>query len=230
MKRSLIILLFLCTTLLSSGQISIGVGGGSNLSTMSVFRRDLSTFRIKPVFGYNGNLIIDYRFNPKLSLWTGISVTQKGFNQLINFRYSPNFDSTGSITSKLVYLQMPLYLKFNTGFGKMDLFYGIGPFLAYGLQGKITTDITGRKDVTVTDVINWDKPTDYIKSELVKEYGYSGIKRLDFGVGSIIGLKSKIFILSVSYQYSLHNIMWEYYQDEKMSNTSLSFSVGYIIN
>jgi hypothetical protein len=230
MKRSIIFLYLVSMALSSSAQLSIGLSGGPNVSTMSVYLRDLSTFRIKPVFGYNANLIADYRFNSKLSLLSGISVTQKGFVQQINFRYSPNSDSTATITNKLVYLQVPVYLKFTSGFDKVDLFYAIGPFIAYGIQGKITTDITGRKNLAVTDIINWDKPRDFIKSELVKEYGYSGIKRFDFGLGSMIGLKSKNIILAVSYQYSLHNIMWEYYQDEKMSNSSLSFSIGYMIN
>jgi hypothetical protein len=227
MKKILVLFTVICFPILSHGQFSVGISTGSNISTMSINLRDLSTFKINPIFGYNANLIVEYNLNPALSIWTGLSISQKGFNHHMNFRYSPNSDSTADMTSKLTYLELPVYLKFNTNFKRINVFYGIGPYFSYGLQGKITTNISGRNDLTITDKINWDKPRDYLKSDLVKEYGYNDIKRLDIGVTAILGLKYNSFMVTASYKYGLNNIMWEYYQDEKMSNSSLSLSVGY---
>jgi hypothetical protein len=205
----------------------VGISAGSNLSTMSVYLRDLSTFRINPIFGYNFNFIAEYNLNSSLSLWSNLSITQKGFNQHIRYYYLPHVDSTADMTSRLAYLELPVYLKFETRLNQINLFYGIGPYIAYGLQGKITTKITGRNDLSITDKISWDKPRDYIKSDLVKEYGYTGIKRFDFGLSTILGVRYKNFIITAIYKYGLNNIMWEYFQDEKMANSSLSLSVGY---
>ena len=230
MKKSIIICALICTTLLSNGQLSFGVSAGSNLSTMSIYLRDLNTFRINPIFGYNVNLIAQYKLNPSLALWTGLSINQKGFNQHIKYYYSPRVDSTADMTSRLTYLELPIYLIFNTNLNQTNLFYGLGPYLSYGLQGKITTEITGRNDMSITDNMKWNKSYDYIKSDLVKSYGYTNLKRLDFGVGTMVGITVKNFMLTASYKYGLNNIMWEYFQDEKMSNSSLSISIGYFFD
>ena len=229
MKKSIIFSLIIFSTMFSYGQLSIGVSAGSNLSTMTVFRRDLSTFKINPIFGINANLIADYMFNPNMSLWTGLSISQKGFNQHIKYYFRPGLDSTAEITSKLTYIELPIYLKFNTSIKQINIFYGAGPYVAYGIQGKVTTNITGRDNITIEDKIKWNKSYDY-KSDLLNTYGYSNIKRLDFGIGTILGFSYKNFMLTASYQYGLNNLMWEYFQDEKMSNSSLSISFGYFIS
>jgi|WetSurMetagenome_2_1015567.scaffolds.fasta_scaffold90698_3 hypothetical protein len=229
MKKSLILILIICSTKLSYGQLSIGVSAGSNLSSMSVSLWDISTFKINPMFGINANLIADYKFNPNLSIWTGLSISQKGFNQHIKYYYRPGLDSTADMTSRLFFLELPVYLKFNTTFKHINVFYGAGPYIAYGLQGKVTTNITGRVDLTTIDKIKWDKSYDY-SSDLLNTYGYANIKRLDFGIGTILGVSYKNFILKASYQYGLQNLMWEYRQDEKMSNSSLSISFGFLLD
>jgi hypothetical protein len=160
---------------------------------------------------------------------SGLSFSQKGFIHNINFRYSPNSDSTSMMTSKLDYLELPMYLKFSSKFQKLNIFYGFGPYFAYGIHGKIVTTISGMNETIVTDKINWDKPRDYLKSDLVKEYGYNDIKKSEIGISAIFGIKYKNFIITANYKYGLNNIMWEYYLDEKMSNTTLSFSFGYYL-
>lgn len=225
MKKSIIFSLIICSSLLSHGQLSIGFSAGSNLSSMSIYLRDRNTFRINPTFGYNVNIITEYKFNPNISLWSGLSITQKGFNQHIKYFYMPGLDTTANITSKLNYLELPLYLKFTTNLNQIDLFYGFGPYVSYGIQGKITTEINGRSDLTISEKMKWDKVYDY--SDLVNYYAYANLKRFDFGVGTMLGMEYKNFMVIASYRYGLHNLMWEYYQDEKMSNSSLSISVGY---
>jgi hypothetical protein len=228
MKKSIIFTIIISLSLITKGQISVGVSVGSNLSSMSVFLRDRSTFRINPTFGYSANLIAEYKFKSNLSLWTGLSLTQKGFNQHIKYFYSPKFDTTADIGSKLTYLEIPIYLKFNTSFKDIDLFYGFGPYVSYGLYGVLTTEITGRNDLTITEKMKWDKS--YTYSDLINYYSYANLKRFDYGIGSMFGIKYRNFIAVATYKYGLHNIMWEYYQDEKMTNSSFSISVGYIFN
>ena len=96
-----------------------------------------------------------------------------------------------------------------------------------GLKARLLQNITGRTNASYTDEITWDKKM-YFQSDLVEEYGYTNIKRFDIGVGNLIGINYNHLVFTLSYQYSLRNIMWEYYQDEKMSNSSLALSVGYM--
>lgn len=228
MKQWFIITLIIFISLTAPAQVQIGASAGTNLSTMSVSLRDRSTFRINPKVGYNADIVVEYKFKRNLSLWTGMSLTQKGFSHFIKNFYSPRIDSTANLVSRLTYLEVPVYLKFSTGFDRIDLFYGIGPYISYGFHGTITTEVTGRNDATVTEKMKWDKS--YTYSDLVNNYGYANIKRPDLGVGTMLGVKYRSFFAVASYKYGLRNVMWEYYQDEKMSNVSLSFSVGYIFN
>ena len=229
MKKSIIFSLVICSTLLSYGQLSVGISTGTNISSMSVSLRDLSTFRINPTFGYNTNVIVDYKINQGLSLSTGLSISGKGFNQHIKYFYMPQLDTTADMTCKFTYLDVPVYLKFNTTINQVSVFYGIGPYVSYGLHGKITTEITGRNSETLVDKVKWDKSRNY-HSDLLNTFGYSNLKRPDFGLVTLVGFKYRNLFISASYQYGLKNLMWEYYQDEKMSHSSLSLSVGYFFN
>lgn len=229
MKKLIIIFGIISFTLLANGQFSAGISGGTNVSRMSINLRDLSTFGIKPIAGFNINLIADYKINSNLTVHSGISLSQKGFKQDINFMISPEIDSTAEIKSRLNYLEIPIYLQFNTNLNNSRVFYALGPFLSYGLDGKTTTSINGRNNVTYSDDNKFSKNKNYLKSALVKEYGYTDIKRFDYGIGTMFGFELNHILLSVSYQYSLQNLMIEYYLDEKMSNSTVSVSIGYII-
>lgn len=225
MKKIIVILPIILVTLTVNGQFSVNISAGPNLSSMSVFLRDRSTFRINPILGYNANLNIEYKFKSNFSLWTGMSLTQKGFNQHIKYFYSPRIDSTADINNKLTYLEVPIYLKFTTSFKRMDLFYGFGPYIAYGIHGSINSEITGRKNVALTEKMLWDKS--YTYSELINYYGYGRLKRFDCGLGTMFGIRYKNVIAFASYKYGLINEMWEFFQYERMSNSSLSISIGY---
>lgn len=229
MKKIVVLFAIICLPIMSSAQFSVGISAGSNISTMSVNLRDLSTFRINPAIGYNANVIIDYRLNPSISLSTGLSISRKGFNQHIKYFFMPGLDTTADMNTKLTYLELPINLKFNTTLGQINIFYGFGPYLSYGLNGKITTEIIGRNNETLSDKVKWNKSRDF-QSGLVNSYGYANLNRLDFGVGSLIGLQYKKIFITASYQYGLKNLMWEYAQDEKMSNSCLSISVGYFFD
>jgi hypothetical protein len=215
---------------MSFGQFSVGISAGSNLSTMSVSLRDLSTFRIKPIFGYNAGITAEYKFSPAVSIVSGLSLSQKGFQQYIKYFIRPGLDSSAQMSVKLTYLDLPVLIKFNTAVNKVNLFYGFGPYISYGINGKIITEITGTNNVTINDRMKWNKSYDYLKSGLADRYGYANLKRFDFGIGTMLGLSYKNFMITASYKYGIQNVMWEYSMNEKMSNSCLSLSLGYIFN
>jgi hypothetical protein len=226
MKRLFVLCAIIYFTTLSYGQISIGLSAGSILSSMSVDLRDLSTFRIKPKFGLNFNLIADINLNPSLSLSTGLSFSQKGFRQTLYTQYSPF--TSAEMTTSLNYLEIPVYLKLHTNMTKVNFFYGVGPYFSYGLNGKVSTNTFGSVDSSYTVDIKWTKASPFEENNLPNTYGYTKIKRYDFGIGNMVGMKYKKLFLTMEYRYSFKNIMWEYYLDEKMSNSSLSLSLGYM--
>ena len=226
MKRLIVLCAIIYFTTISYGQISIGLSAGSTLSSMSVDLRDLSTFRIKPKFGLNFNLIADINLNPNLSLSTGLSFLQKGFRQTLYTQYSPF--TSAEMTTNINYLEIPVYIKLHTNLTKVNFFYGVGPYFSYGLNGKVSTNTFGSVDSSYSVDIKWTKAPPSDENNLPDTYGYTKIKRFDFGIGNIVGMKYKQLFLTLDYRYSFKNIMWEYYLDEKMSNSALSLSVGYM--
>ena len=225
MKRLIVLCAIIYFTSLSYGQVSIGLSAGSTLSSMSVELRDLSTFKINPKIGFNLNLVADINLSPSLSLSTGLSFTQKGFKQTLYTQYSP-FTSAEMI-SHINYLEIPVYVKIHTNLTKVNFFYGVGPYFSYGLTGKVSTNTFGSVDSSYTVDIKWTKAP-FDENNLPNTYGYTKIKRFDFGIGNMVGVKYKQLFFTLDYRYSFKNIMSEYYLDEKMSNASLSLSVGYL--
>jgi len=224
MKRLIILCSIIFLTSLSYGQISIGLSAGSTLSSMSVDLRDLSTFKIKPKSGFNFNLIADINLNSNLALTTGLSFTQKGFKHTLYTENSPFV--AAEMISRINYLEIPVYIKIHTNLTKVNFFYGVGPYFAYGLNGDVSTHTFEPADSSYTTEIKWNKvPAD---NNLANTYGYTKIKRFDIGIGNTVGVRYKQLFFTVDYRYGLKNIMWEYYLDEKMSNSSLSLSVGYM--
>jgi hypothetical protein len=132
------------------------------------------------------------------------------------------------MTSHINYLEIPVYIKITTNLARINFFYGVGPYFSYGLNGKVSTFTAGSVDSSYTEEIKWAKSSAFIENDLPNTYGYTSIKRFDYGIGNMVGLKYKRLFLTLDYRYSLKNIMWEYYLDEKMSNSVLSLSVGYI--
>jgi hypothetical protein len=226
MKKLFVFVIICYFALPVRGQISVGISTGPSLSTMSVHLRDLSTFRIKPIFGFNLNFIVDIKLNSSLSLSSGMSFSQKGFWQTLYYQYSPFMSA--EMTSHINYLEIPVYIKINTNLTRVNFFYGVGPYFSYGLNGKVSTLTTGSVDSSYTEEIKWAKSSGFIENDLPNTYGYTSIKRFDYGIGNMVGLKYKQLFLTLDYRYSFKNIMWEYYLDEKISNSVLSLSAGYI--
>ena len=225
MKRQIVLFAFIYFTSISFGQVSIGLSAGSTLSSVSVDLRDLSTFKIKPKFGYNFNFIADINLNSNLALTTGLSFTQKGFKHTLYTEYTP-FKSA-EMTSDINYLEIPIYIKIHTSLTNVNFFYSVGPYFSYGLDGKVSTNIFEPVDSSYTVDIKWSNKFSN-ENNLPNTYGYTKIKRFDFGIGNMVGVKYKQLFLTLDYRYSFNNIMWEYYLDEKMSNSTLSLSAGYM--
>jgi hypothetical protein len=226
MKKSILLLAIISLPILSYGQVSWGLSGGPNLSSMSVDLRDLSTFKINPKFGFNVNLITDINLTYSLALSSGFSFTQKGFKHTLYDENGPSISA--EMVSQMNYLEIPVYIKVHTNLTKVNFFYGVGPYFSYGINGKVTTK-TFDPESNYTEDILWNKaPSD--ENSLPSTYGYTKIKRFDVGIGSLVGIKYKQLFFTLDYKFGFKNIMWEYALDEKMSNSCLSLSVGYILN
>jgi hypothetical protein len=130
----------------------------------------------------------------------------------VSKRSSQNFTG-GKTTTRLGYLNVPLYLAYRTAPVKGSNFFGgIGPYFAYGLGGKFINKSNGRTDETPAFGSN------------------GGFGRFDMGLGLTAGYKtSSSFSISLGYQLGLKNIESNAGGD-KTKNRSFSLNFGYSLN
>ncbi|WP_101688355.1 porin family protein [Dysgonomonas massiliensis] len=165
-------------------------------------------------FGYNAGLLADIYLDGGIYLQTGVDLTTKG-SRIKKFTMSEN-KQTG-LRMNMLYLQVPLLFVFkipvaNTGEDSFN--FAIGPYYAYGLDGKIK----GRK-----------KGSGF---ETLKTFGDDGVCK-DSDWGMILQAQfetSKIFV-SYGAEIGLVSIMKKESLpagfNKKIKNYGFGASIGY---
>ena len=213
----------------SNAQIRFGVNGGIDYSTMNVTLKYQNDSGIKALLSYHFGLISDYKINDNFSLKTGLLLSKKGFNQEIH-----DLDSITKFRVTPYHIEVPVLGEYKLKIHKMNMLFGLGPYFSYGIFGSVDLDIKSNTiDIDYSENIRWSKYGDLLlieSEEIVYNYGYSKIKRIDYGISFEFGLEYESLILSIRYNYGLANLMWEYYSNEKMSNQNIGISLTYVFS
>jgi hypothetical protein len=178
-----------------------GVKLGGNLST-AITKPDVEWLKFNP--GFQVGLTLDYELSPNVYLLSGLEVVQKGFK----------IELEGlTATSSPVYLQIPVLFgyKFDVG-GKARLVPQAGPYLAYGLGGKITMkDSSG---------VNESEEYDYFGDD-------NNARKFDIGLTVGAGLELGRIGVNLGYSLGLLNISDAESDGNWSKNSNLFLSVGY---
>ena len=213
----------------SNAQIRFGIQGGLDYSTMNVELKYQDNSGIKGLLSYHFGLISDYRINDNFFLKTDFLLSKKGFNQEIN-----DLDSITKFRVTPYYIEVTVLSEFKLKVQKIHMLLGLGPYFSYGIFGNVNLDIkSNTNDINYSEDIRWSKYDNYMLPEsekIVYNYGYSKIKKFDYGVSVEFGLEYEALIFSIRYSYGLANLMWEYYTNENMSNQNIGISLAYLFN
>jgi hypothetical protein len=238
MKNSIILfVLGILGYLTSNAQLKIGFTGGIDYSKMIIHREYQDDFGIQGIPGYHFGLATKYQVGKNVSLMTDFLFAKKGFSQptsqamLDKDRLSYN---VSDVNVSLYYIEIPVLTEFKVEFEKMNVLFGIGPYISYGIDGDINMDIkSASSSINYSDKIRWSKSNGMgsdINESIVDNLGYSQIKRFDYGPIVRFGIEYNSFIVNAEFQYGLANLMWEYRQQERMNNQSLGLSFKYLFN
>jgi len=220
----------------SNAQIQLGVTGGVDYSTMSIRREYQNDLGVKGTSSYHFGITSKYSVNENFYLAADLLFSKKGFKQS-NSQFAPQsnsaVDSLTNFDVSLYYIELPVLMEFKVKFKKMNVLFGIGPYVSYGIGGNVKLDITSSStNLSYAEKIRWDKyysdPTN-IGERIVYDYGYSKIKRLDYGAVTRFGIEFNSFILSAEYKYGIANLMWEFRKYERMNNQSIGLSLVYLL-
>ena len=139
---------------------SFGVIGGINFQNLTGKDYNGDKLTNDMILGYHAGVNIQIPLAPQFYFQPGLLFSTKGAK-----------NSIGSITSttKLSYIEMPLNLVYKAMLGNGYFMLGFGPYIGYGIGGKVTTkggDLELETDVEFKNVVETSDPllTTYYKA------------------------------------------------------------------
>jgi hypothetical protein len=196
---------------------------GLVIASLSTFAQATPTYGIKG--GLNFAQLHTSFSGASGSVSTGSLTTFSfgGFSdiQFTNFSIQPGLNFTGRganerdgdlhVQAKLFYLQLPVNVVYNVDIQPGVLYFGAGPYVAFGLSAKVkATDSTG----TVSQNVGFGSSEDKYKT-------------IDAGANIVAGIKLDSGLLfNLNYDFGLTNI--SNIAGNKTTNRVFGVSVGYI--
>ncbi|WP_156307972.1 outer membrane beta-barrel protein [Sphingobacterium endophyticum] len=153
------IFLTVATVTVSHAQSNFGMRGGLNLSS-EYMRLDNQSATTKLAPMYHLTVYYDVLVSPGFSVQPGLSLEAKGGKSEIGGE---------SLTDRLLYLQVPVNFLGRARTRSGDFFFGGGPFLAYGIDARVTS---GRNAIH----LEWGS-------------GPEQLRPFDFGLGVLLGYR-----------------------------------------
>ncbi len=113
---------------------TFGVKAGLNMSKIT------NVEDAKMLLGFHAGAVVDVEIGDQFSVGTGLILSTKG----VKIEESvEEFGAKMTFTAKLVpmYLEIPVNAKYKIDLGGKNLYFAAGPYLAFGIAGKIKSKI-----------------------------------------------------------------------------------------
>jgi hypothetical protein len=201
-------------------KIKYGAKAGINFVSISAYNNPTSsTYQSKAYTNISVGGIAEADWN-KLSIQTGLMLDGKGGE---NTYINPESSINRRKNIRLYYLQVQVNFLYRIPTKSSTLFFGGGPYAAYGLGGNYT--LSG---------IIFDSPVDGSQSVYFGNNENSDFKRADYG----LNLRAEIRFLhgigfELNFEYGFRNIGTPNLYDDvgiKTRNRVLGIAVSYLIN
>lgn len=203
----------------SFAQFSFGIQGTGNLGSASIKTTDGPDFRKTMKALPGAGVVVQYAINEHLAIRSGVNYLQNGVT--LKTTIDETVATKVVVENKLNYIQVPLNVLYTVPFSRVQFFAGTGGYISYGISGK--SKATFRYTMPDGHVAVETEETKAFKKE---NDGGAGLKKTDFGVGALAGIRlgSGLFA-NVGYQLSLANISGS--DGVKYKNRGLQLTVGY---
>lgn len=213
------LLLLNVETLAQTGYSRFGVKAGFNTVEASV--NDATGIKVKS--GFHFGPTYEHLLSNSFSVQTGVlfSMKRSEVNNLNASDYIP-LPPDDTHTLNAAYLILPLQGAYKLHVSKaFKIILGAGPYMGYGVGGKITRKIR-------TNEISWKTFGDGVFDETRDWLHGVTLKRLDIGAGANLDFVYDHFVLGFSYEHGLRNIAnQDHYNRLIYKNRSIGISVGW---
>lgn len=192
---------------MTTGSTSVGLTAGVNWFNINGKNATGADLNNSLKTGFNGGLNVEFPLGAGTYLQPGIEYRQKGT------------EMANGNTVNLNYIDVPVNLVLKPALGTSNVVIGFGPYVGYGLNGKVEYPNGTKKNVQFNDT--------YITSEAAD----AQFKRLDAGANVMAGLEfSNRLSVMAKAQLGLKNINpdTEISADQtRYRNTGFGVSLGY---
>lgn len=186
-------------------QTTFGIKAGPDFSSLSM-KSDGSKTTSKGLIGVEGGVYANLPVAPQLVVQPALLYTGKGGKYNLGEGYVQ--------TQRLNYITLPIDLLYEAAMpnGSGTWFFGAGPYLAYGLSGKVTDNSPTPSNINP-----------------FKDYGEgAALKRFDAGADVQIGYEMPSgFNMGLSADLGLMNLAASGNQQGTAHNTSFAILLGY---
>jgi hypothetical protein len=198
MKKLLLAIVFAAASMAAFAQIpKFGIKGGVNFASLAASAGNISASS-GSITSFSVGAFLDAKLGA-VSFQPGIYYTGKG---------GASNDGNTNSSIHLYYLQMPLNFVYHAPIVVGDIYFGGGPYGAYGISAKGKDDSGVTVDGTFGD-------------------GEDDIKRTDFGINGVAGIHFKTgLMLGINYDLGLTNIL--NVSDISTKNRVFGVSIGYM--
>ncbi|HEY6506047.1 MAG TPA: porin family protein [Chitinophagaceae bacterium] len=220
MKKIFLLTTGIVLSIAGFSQLSFGIHGTGNLADANIkYENDFSlNKKMKAMPG--AGIDVQYAFSEHVAVRSGVNYIQNGVELKTTLDETVNLQV--KINNNLNYIQVPLNVLYTVPVSRVQLYAGGGGFVSYGVSGKTKSRLSytmpdGHEAVVVEEM-------DAFKKE---EDGGAGLKRLDYGVGALAGVRlSNGFFGNIGYQLSLADID-KSEGGGKYKNRGLQLTIGY---
>ncbi len=207
MKKLLLTLCLVSATVSAcfAQSINFGIKAGLNLSNQSV--NPPNTWGTKNLTGFHAGVIADIGLK-NVSIQPGLFFTTKGEVTPENLKQLTGQGGTYNAKEVLNYIEMPVNLLYKIKTAPaVKIYFGGGPYLAYGISGHGT-----EAGAFPTYTVHFDS---------------NGYKNPDYGVNFVAGVELfKNVLIDANYGLGLGNLSRAYGQT--IRNRVIGVSVGYL--
>lgn len=207
MKKLLLTLCLVSATMTISfaQSFNFGIKAGLNLSNQSV--NPPNPWSTKNLTGFHAGVIADIAIK-NVSIQPGIFFTTKGEITLENLKQLTGQGGTYDAKEVLNYIEVPVNLLYKIkATPAVKIYFGGGPYLAYGISGHGT-----EAGAFPTYTVHFDS---------------NGYKNPDYGVDFVAGVELfKKLLIDVNYDLGLGNL--SRVNDVTIRNRVIGVSVGYL--
>jgi hypothetical protein len=194
-----------------NAKVSFAILGGINLQNLN--GKDFAGDKLKNdmIIGYHAGVNVQIPIVPEFFFQPGLLFTTKG---------AKNSEGQTTSTYNLSYIELPLNFVYKGLLGSGFVMVGFGPYISYGIMGKVKYD-GGSADIKFKKVVETTDPADVVY-----------LKAFDAGANIFAGYEmSNGIFFQLNTQFGLLNINPEDKQvtNDKtaIKNTGFGLSLGY---